>query len=64
MGHLTPGTPPNILLLFTDQQRADTIAALGNPVIQRSDWLAAKHANAMDPGTGLPRSGELKARHA
>ncbi len=27
-------TPPNILLLFTDQQRADTIAALGNPVIR------------------------------
>ncbi len=24
---------PNILFLFTDQQRADTIAALGNPVI-------------------------------
>lgn len=26
--------PPNILLLFTDQQRHDTIAALGNPVIK------------------------------
>lgn len=25
---------PNILLLFTDMQRADTIAALGNPVIR------------------------------
>jgi arylsulfatase A-like enzyme len=25
---------PNILLIFTDQQRADTIAALGNPVIR------------------------------
>jgi arylsulfatase len=25
--------PPNILLLFTDQQRYDTIAALGNPVM-------------------------------
>jgi len=25
---------PNILVLFTDQQRADTIAALGNPVIK------------------------------
>ena len=25
---------PNILLFFTDQQRADTIAALGNPVIR------------------------------
>jgi hypothetical protein len=27
-------TRPNILLLFTDQQRHDTIAALGNPVTQ------------------------------
>jgi arylsulfatase len=26
--------PPNILLLFTDQQRSDTIAALGNSVIK------------------------------
>src|SRR5690242_2797627 len=25
---------PNILLLCTDQQRADTIAALGNPIIK------------------------------
>lgn len=28
------GKKPNILLLFTDQQRFDTIAALGNPVIK------------------------------
>ena len=27
-------TQPNILLIFTDMQRADTIAALGNPVIK------------------------------
>ncbi|MEZ4619341.1 MAG: sulfatase-like hydrolase/transferase [Caldilineaceae bacterium] len=27
-------TQPNILLLFTDQQRFDTIAALGNPIIK------------------------------
>ena len=25
---------PNILLLMTDQQRFDTVAALGNPIIQ------------------------------
>ena len=25
---------PNILFIFTDQQRADTIAALGNPIIK------------------------------
>jgi arylsulfatase len=35
---------PNILLLFTDQQRGDTIAALGNPFIQTPtlDRLAAE----------------------
>ena len=27
-------TPPNVLFLFTDMQRADTIGALGNPVIR------------------------------
>jgi arylsulfatase len=27
-------TRPNILILFTDQQRADTIGALGNPIIR------------------------------
>ncbi|MCX7804936.1 MAG: sulfatase-like hydrolase/transferase [Planctomycetota bacterium] len=29
-----PGGRPNILLIFTDQQRADTIGSLGNPVIR------------------------------
>ena len=29
-----PGRLPNILLFFTDQQRADTVAALGNPIIR------------------------------
>jgi arylsulfatase A-like enzyme len=29
-----PTSRPNVLLLYTDQQRFDTIAALGNPVIQ------------------------------
>jgi arylsulfatase len=29
---------PNILLLFTDQQRADTIGALGNPVIKTPNF--------------------------
>ena len=29
-----PNRRPNILLLFTDQQRYDTIAALGNPIIR------------------------------
>jgi arylsulfatase A-like enzyme len=28
-----PQQPPNILFLFADDQRADTIAALGNPII-------------------------------
>ncbi|MHB0960670.1 MAG: sulfatase-like hydrolase/transferase [Pirellulaceae bacterium] len=29
-----PPRPPNVLLLLTDDQRADTVAALGNPVIK------------------------------
>ena len=29
-----PKRKPNVLFLFTDDQRADTIAALGNPIIQ------------------------------
>ena len=29
-----PAKRPNVLLIFTDQQRFDTIAALGNPVIK------------------------------
>jgi arylsulfatase A-like enzyme len=33
-GSSTLAAPPNILFLFADDQRADTIAALGNPVIQ------------------------------
>lgn len=31
---LHAASPPNILILFTDDQRADTIAALGNPIIK------------------------------
>jgi arylsulfatase A-like enzyme len=31
---LEAGPRPNVLFLFTDDQRADTIAALGNPVVQ------------------------------
>ncbi len=30
---IAPNRPPNILFIMTDQQRADTIAALGNPHI-------------------------------
>lgn len=30
----TSGRKPNVLILFSDDQRADTIAALGNPIIQ------------------------------
>ena len=29
----------NILLFITDMQRADTIAALGNPVIKTPTWI-------------------------
>ena len=31
---LTAAKPPNIVFIFADDQRADTIAALGNPVIK------------------------------
>ena len=31
---LTAAQPPNIVFIFADDQRADTIAALGNPVIK------------------------------
>lgn len=34
LGATDPATQPNVLFLFADDQRADTIAALGNPVIQ------------------------------
>ena len=40
LAHVTPSTAanatakPNVLFLFADDQRADTIAALGNPIIQ------------------------------
>ena len=30
----SPSARPNVIFLFADDQRADTIAALGNPVIQ------------------------------
>ena len=30
---------PNILIIMTDQQRADTIGALGNPIIQTLLWI-------------------------
>ena len=41
---LHAASPPNILILFTDDQRADTIAALGNPIIKTPniDRLAAQ----------------------
>jgi arylsulfatase A-like enzyme len=37
-----PDAPPNILLITTDQQRFDTLAALGNREIYTPhlDWLA------------------------
>jgi len=38
---------PNILVLFTDMQRADTIHALGNETIKTPclDWLAKETLN-------------------
>ncbi|MEI7651340.1 MAG: sulfatase-like hydrolase/transferase, partial [Verrucomicrobiota bacterium] len=31
---LVAAQPPNVVFIFADDQRADTIAALGNPVIK------------------------------
>src|SRR5262249_39718990 len=55
---------PNILFLFADDQRADTIAALGNPVIQTPNLdrlarsgLSFNHAymqGGMQPATCVP----------
>jgi len=38
---------PNILVLFTDMQRADTIHGLGNETIETPclDWLAKETLN-------------------
>ena len=49
LAHRVPGQnpkPPNILLLLSDDQRPDTIAALGNPIIQTPnlDNLVARGA--------------------
>lgn len=55
---------PNVLILFADDQRADTIAALGNPVIKTPNLdrlvrrgvafdRAAMQA-AFNPATGVP----------
>jgi arylsulfatase A-like enzyme len=54
-----PAKRPNVLFLFTDDQRADTIAALGNPVIQTPnlDRLAKSgfvFSNAYCMGSTVP----------
>lgn len=41
---LAADSRPNILFLFADDQRADTIAALGNPVIQTPNLDRLAHA--------------------
>lgn len=50
------GDRPNVILIVTDDQRADTIEALGNPVIQTPhlNWLVRQgtvftHAHAAQP---------------
>ncbi len=56
--------PPNILLLFTDQQRADTIGALGNPLIKTPvlDQLVRSGTNFSRAYTPSPVC--VPARHA
>jgi len=55
---------PNILLLFTDQQRADTIAALGNPLIKTPvlDGLVREGTSFVRAYTPSPVC--VAARHA
>src|SRR5438132_59121 len=53
------GAKPNILFLITDDQRADTIAALGNPIIKTPnlDKLARRgfvFNNAYCMGSTMP----------
>ncbi len=69
---------PNILLLFTDDQRFDTIRALGNGVIETPDidrlvargttfthaHLAVRPRAAREPGGGDERSVANRSGHA
>ncbi|KIC22794.1 sulfatase family protein [Leisingera sp. ANG-Vp] len=43
---MPPPTPPNVILIMTDQQRADSLGCTGNPVVQtpQIDALAARGA--------------------
>lgn len=58
-GQESPDRKPNILFIFTDDQRADTIAALGNPIIKTPalDSLARRgfvFSNAYCLGSNYP----------
>lgn len=53
---MTASKRPNILFLFTDQQRADTIAAHGNPIIRtpQMDRLAGEGTSFLSAFTPSP----------
>lgn len=53
---------PNILLLFTDQQRADTIGALGNPVIRTPNLDRLVNEGAAFTSTYTPSPVCMSAR--
>ncbi len=56
--------PPNILLITTDQQRADTIAALGNPVIHTPTLDRLVHEGTAFTRCYTPSPVCVPARHA
>lgn len=66
----TPGTtPPNVLLIFTDQQNIDMMSAMGNPLLQtpNMDRLARrgamfKNAYCTSPVCGPARSSIVTGR--
>ena len=57
-------SPPNILLITTDQQRADTIAALGNPIIKTPNLDRLVRGGTSFTKSYTPSPVCVPARHA
>ena len=51
------GGKPNVLFLFADDQRADTIAALGNPIIKTQLGPSREEGRIIQPGLHAGRFG-------
>ncbi len=61
---MTTNSTPNILLITTDQQRADTIAALGNPIIKTPNLDRLVHEGTSFTKCYTPSPVCVPARHA